>query len=422
VKTVNSTPFALFGFLGEIAPPQRVYAFALKATFKLVQDGVSTPAPKQREPQRDEPYMDDIGRSLAWASDYVAYKPRLDFIVIGAFHQPDGKAAPEGRARIKFGPIEKELVIRGPRFLASVGDDKWQLSEALPIAQLPLRWEYSFGGLDDPRNPLGLGIDPEPGEKPPCIHLPLIEYPDDSFRSPGDRPRPANFAPVPPRFSERRLKLGTRDKRWATFRAPLPPKDFDPSVHNAAPGDQQAEGYPRGTERIRLSNLHPRFAEFTGRLPGLRARAGILRRTALGLVAEEAPMRLDTVVVLPEEDELVLVWRGAIALGGKTADEIELLQVETEPAAVEPAPFEGLAVRMWEAYEQTLPPEPEPEPPPDISGEMAQMRNLLAKVDLPPAVRDIVANESDPSVVFDALEKHLNDTLAALQAKYAPGA
>ncbi len=228
--------------------------------------------------------------------------------------------------------------------MVSEGNGHWSISPAQPVAQVPLRWEYSFGGLNEPRNPLGRGIDPLSDEKgPACIPLPQIEYPDDGFHKYGDRPRPANFAPVPPRFTERRSKLGTRDQHWANFRAPLPPKDYDPSVHNAAPGDQQAKGYPRGNEALSLRNLHPRFPEFNTRLPGLRVRAGILRTQPEGkavgdMKAEEVRMRLDTIVILPDEDELVLLWRGVVTLHGRKETEILLLQAEIERVEDEPAP------------------------------------------------------------------------------------
>jgi hypothetical protein len=416
----NTTPFVLFSQVGEVAPPARSLTLILKGTFKLGEDRVWRPAPKQQKAERDKPFMDDLGRSLAWPDDYVLWKPHVDLIVIGSFHQPGGEPAPEGRAKIKLGPIEKELIFRGPRVLTLADNGQWSISKAQPIVDLPLRWEYSFGGLSDPRNPMGLGIDALPGEdNPKRIPLPQIEYPDEGFRQLGDKPRPANFAPVPQRFAERLSKLGTRDQRWATFRAPLPPQDYDPSVNNAAPNDQQAKGYPRGNEAFTLINLHPRIANLTSQLPGLRVRAGILRKQPLGLMTEEVRMVLDTVVVLPEDDELVLLWRGVTPLQGQTAAEVLMAQVETESLDVERAPFEGLSQRLWDAYRKAVP-EDKPKPPPDISGEMAEMRKTLAKVDLPPDLRTLVEKESNPQTIFDALEKYVNDTAAMLQKKYPP--
>jgi hypothetical protein len=420
-KIVNNTPFVIFTFLSQVAPPARSCTIVMKATFKLADDRNWKPADKQRKPQRDTPFMDDLGRSLAWASDFVAFKPNFDLLVQGSFHQPGGVPAPDGRAFIKLGPIEKELLFHGPRFVFADADGHWHITQTEPIAELPLRWEYSFGGLSDPRNPLGIGMDPMSDEQgPPRIPLPQIEYPDDQLRKLDDRPRPANFAPVPPRFAERLKKLGTRDQRWANFRAPLPPKDYDPSAHNAAPADQQATGFPRGNEVLFLRNLHPSIAELATPLPGLRARAGILRKVPHGMVAEEVWMRLDTIVALPDEDELVQVWRGVVALQGRSEEEILLVQVGTEQVEDEPEPFEAFSARMWEAYRATLPPEKKPKPPPDISGEMAQMRKMLGKVDLPSELREVVDNEPNPQKVLDALQKHVDDTLAALQKKYPP--
>lgn len=420
-NSINTTRFIAFTMIGEAAPPARCFTIGLKATFKLADDLSWKPAEKQHKPQKDTLFMDDLGRSLAWASDFVLFKPHFDLLVQGAFHQPGGVPAAEGRASIKLGPIEKELLFHGPRFLVANGNGHWMVTQTQPIAELPLRWEYSFGGLTDPRNPLGLGIDPLPDDEGPRhIPLPQIEYPDDPFRRPGDMPQPANFAPVPSRFAQRFRKHGTRDLRWANFRAPLPPTDYDPSYHNAAPEDQQTKGYPRGNEILTLHNLHPRFPDLTTRLPGLRARAGILRQMEHGIVAEEVRMFLDTIVALPEEDELVQIWRGVVALPTRKEKEILLLQVGIEKVEDLPEAFADFSARMWEAYKASLPPEPKPKPLPDISGDMAQARQMLANVDLPPALREIVEKESNPQTIFDAISKYVDETLAVLRKRYPP--
>src|ERR1700735_1407843 len=98
MKGVNTTPFALFTLLAEVTPPARSCTIVMKATFKLAEDRNWRPGAKQRKPQRDGQFMDDLCRSLSWANDFVAFKPNFDLFVLGAFHQPGGVPAPEGRA------------------------------------------------------------------------------------------------------------------------------------------------------------------------------------------------------------------------------------------------------------------------------------------------------------------------------------
>jgi hypothetical protein len=418
MRTINHTPFVFLPVPSRVAPPARSLTLIVKGTFDLKHRGVCTPATKQLPISGDKPYLDDIGRSLAWASDLAPFKPHTDFYVIGSFHQPGGKAAPEGRASFQLGPMHKELVFHGPRKAIKGPHERWSITPPEPMLTVPLRWEYSFGGLDDRRNPMGMGIDPTPeagGTK--VVFLPLIEDPLFPILTLKDRPQPANFAPVPLSFQQRRAKLGTRDRRWATFRAPLPPSDYDPSYHNAAPQDQQAGNYPRGDETLVLHNLHPKIAVLTTQLPGQRLRVGVLRNTTAGVAAEAVPMHLDTVVAIPDSDRLVLVWRGVTAQQMDfLPDEMLLFECEAEPLDHPPA-SPCLPERMLAAYHAEGAAEAKAQQA-ETDQAFAEMRTLLAKAALPPAVMKAVETETDPQVIFDTLDRHLTSILDALKRDY----
>lgn len=390
-------------------------SFIVKGTFDIVPGAPATISKDQKSFAGDTPYMDEIGRSLAWASDLVPLKPNTDFFIVGCFHQPGGVPAPEGRCAFRFGPLHKELRIVGPR-LASRTPKKgsepagpWAVTSPEPVRKVPLRWEFSRGGLRDGRNPFGLGGDTQLVEGLEVVRLPLIENsvaPD----------RPDNFAPVPSFFEERRRKLGTRDQRWSLFRAPLPPEDFDLSHVNAAPSDQQAGDSPRGDEAITLVNLHKSMSNVTFFLPGLRARVAVLRDSAAGVIAEEVPMRIDTVAVLPEEDKLVLLWRGVLPL--RTRDfATEILMAESSAEALDappadPTPTQRLLDR-WRAREEDKR---------DKEAQLEQigreeMKKLLPKANLPPEIAALVENDADPAVIFEAVGKHILDTVEAAKIR-----
>ncbi|MGO1077496.1 DUF2169 family type VI secretion system accessory protein [Inquilinus sp. CA228] len=419
MRIIKDVPFEFLPLPSKVIPPQQSLTLIVKGTFDLKNGAICTPAAKQREISGDTPYLDDIGRSLAWASDLAPFKPRTDVYVIGSFHQPGGVAAPKGRASFTLGPLHKELAFFGPRHAVRQADETVSVTAPEPMVSVPLRWEYSFGGLDDRRNPMGLGIDGQPATDGRTVTpLPLIEDPANPLRTLRDRPRPANFAPVPQGFEERRRKRGTHDRRWSVFRAPLPPRDYDPSHHNAAPDDQQAGNYPRGDETLVLRNLHPTVPTLTTGLPGLRIRAGLLRATAAGgVAAEEVPMHLDTVVAVPDDDQIVLVWRGVTPLHMKfMPDEVLVLQCEAEPLDA-PATQPPLPDRMLAAYQAEEAAGAAAEQA-ETAKSVGEIRKLLSKAKLPPGLAKAIETETDPQVIYDLLDGHLTTILDGLKQKY----
>lgn len=423
MRIFNSTPFVLAPFGSEVAPPALSLTFILKGTFTLKPDAPCEVAKKQRPLEGDRRHLDEIGRSPAWASDLAPFKPHTDFFVLGAFHQPGGRPAPEGRASFELGPLRKELAFFGPRVATQIAEGNWHIGAPEPMTSVPLRWEFSFGGLGDKRNPMGMGIDPlepAPGEKPGPrrIPLPQIEDPRFPLQRIGQRPAPANFAPVPASFQERRRKLGTRDRRWQVFRSPLPPKDYDPSYHNAAPGDQQAGNHPRGDEKLILRNLHPKIPELVTALPGLRPRLALVRLTAAGPVAEEVRLHLDTIVAVPDEDQLVLLWRGVTEVHTRIhPDEIPMVACDMEPLGPT-STLDDMQAKLLARYLEENSDAGQKAHDAEV---MAGIREMLGKASLPPELAKLVQTEADPKTLFNALDSHLGQLLADLERKYPPG-
>lgn len=390
-------------------------SFIVKGTFDIIAGAPAVASKEQKPFAGDTPFMDRIGRSLAWVNDLVPWKPHTDFFIVGAFHQPHGVLAPEGRCAFRFGPLSKELRVLGPRVASRVpakGSDPpgpWTVSPPEPVRTVPLRWEFSRGSLRDTRNPFGLGGDVQTVEGLEVVRLPLIE----SATSPD---RPDNFAPVPAFFQERRRKLGTRDQRWTLFRAPLPPEDFDPSHVNAAPSDQQAGDSPHGDEAITLVNLHPSLPDLTFFLPGIRARVAVLRGTKAGPVAEEVPMRIDTVATLPEEGKVVILWRGVVPM--ETRDyttEILMAECAAERLGAPPADPD-LPQRLMNRFKAREDSKKAKEAQLEKIGR-DEMKKLLPKANLPPEVAALVQNDADPAAIFDAVGKHILDTVEAIKGR-----
>ena len=108
--------------------------------------------------------------------------------------------------------------------------------------------------------------------------FPISRARTSAISSVEDRPAPVGVAPVSPQTASRLALQGTRDQHWATFRAPLPPRDYDPRAEQAAPGDQRLEGYWNGdeTDPARANGSRARCH----RNPSARAPASPLHRPA----------------------------------------------------------------------------------------------------------------------------------------------
>jgi hypothetical protein len=145
------------------------------------------------------------------------------------------------------------------------------------------------------------------------LPLPNLEDPAQPIRNIGDRPVPKSFGPVGRTWQPRLSLAGTYDKHWLKHRSPKLPEDFDERYYNCAPEDQQIEGYLRGDEEIRVTNMHPLHRDLRCRLPAIRMRCIIERRNGANTALDDAAMNLDTLFVDMEAMQMILVWRARLS-------------------------------------------------------------------------------------------------------------
>lgn len=300
------------------------------------------------------------------------------------------------------------------------GDRSWpNPTDTALFSTLPIRWERAFGGLADPKNPLGRGLDPWPTASGPVHYLPNVEAPTALVQRAEDRPPAAGFGAISPQWSPRRDFQGTRDQRWAMFRAPLPPEDFSPLFYQAAPSDQQlADGeFFRGDETLELWNLHPKLAHFIGALPGMRLRLFLKRRATNDAPGSftEVPLALDTLHIETEAETVTLLWRQDVALSKPLPVEVELAYLAEEPLSEEPAPLEVHEARMGELLGP-----PEPTTAELIDQEIAEDRAEFKKVGLQagfdPALMQELAAIDDPNVLLGRIIKMTEEQITKLDA------
>ncbi|WP_437970338.1 DUF2169 domain-containing protein [Sorangium sp. So ce260] len=260
-------------------------------------------------------------------------KPRGELLISGRAHPREGRA-PACAVRARLGAVDKTLYV--------IGDRTWRRgvpTEPEPFTAMPIVWERAFGGPGFAPNPVGKGAQPVETETGEIHPLPNIELPKPLITSPSDRPAPAGFGPIDLMWPQRFARMGTYDQRWLKERFPGFAEDTDLGVFNAAPEDQQVEGFFRGDEPMVLENMHPEKPVIEAALPGIATRAFINRKCGEVETFSEIAMHLETVHLFPHAERGVLLFRG-IALVDED-DAADVLQIvigaETlgEPRAVE---------------------------------------------------------------------------------------
>ncbi|TMU28891.1 DUF2169 domain-containing protein [Halomonas sp. ATBC28] len=215
---------------------------------------------------------------------------------------PTGQPRSTWQVRVQVGPLDKRLIVRGPREFRWQLLGGWRVTDPSPVSEVPLDYRYAFGGHyslpdgDDlantlyyPDNPAGRGWLPSRADykrvssevirylKPDLnavtrLPAPQLEDPDWLVTSPFDRPAPASFGPIAPWWEPRVSYQGTFDNHWKTQRLPYWPEDFDYRFHHSAPADLIAPDYLRGDELMILTDMSekPLFTQALKKLGPLR--------------------------------------------------------------------------------------------------------------------------------------------------------
>jgi hypothetical protein len=307
-------------------------AAIVKATFEGDGgDDELTLAPEARQRAMrfaDVPWGEPEKSSIAYPSDLCLRKPGTDVIFVAKAYAPSGQPVPWFDVYAQVGSLRKALRVHGLRVWEAAGAG---LSAPRPIAELELRYDHAWGGMDDsdpahilvePRNPVGLGLARDPNT---LTHRPApsIEDPAQPIASHRTRPPPAGIGAIGRHWEPRRHYLGTYDALWREYRAPLPPEDQDDHFNHCASPGLIADPALTGGERVALLNL----------LPGGGATRFTLPKLNLGIefhVAGRQPTlaipHLDTVLIdlmqLGEAAPITveLVWRASVRPPRKLRD------------------------------------------------------------------------------------------------------
>ncbi|MFL6655115.1 MAG: DUF2169 domain-containing protein [Sulfurifustis sp.] len=271
--------------------------------------------------------------------DFAMPKAHGEMLLAGSAYALGSEPVTRMIVRASVGTIDKCVTV--------VGDREWmygivpfyRVTDPSPFRVMPLGYERAYGGPNHPANPRGVGYT---GRRLAAFfgenhgRMPNLEYPHEPVRSHRKHYPPAGFGPLDIGSPVRQAKAGTYDQVWLDRDAPGLPEDVQWSLYNAAPDDQQIDGYFGGGEPYRLEGLHPSKRVIEGRLPRMRVRALVQRRGRAPSAAEELTMVFDTVWFFPDQELGVAVYRGQTTIEDSDALDVEAVLLAYENLADSP--------------------------------------------------------------------------------------
>lgn len=325
--------------------------------------------------------------------DMAMPKPKGEYLVWGRCFTPDGTARGASQVTVRVGNAEKMLYIFGDRIWKSAPMSE-MIGQPAPFTEMPVTYSRAFGGTGFDRNPVGKGVSPLISPSGSEVHpLPNIEDPRRLMGSPSDRPDPAGLAPIDYTWPQRARKLGTYDNRWFQERWPFYPDDMDWTYFNAAPEDQQIEGFFNGTESFAIAGMHPKKHVLESRLPEIRHRLFVnqvedMKKPDGETVFKEIITHFDTVWLFPHAERGVLVARGIIEVKDDEALDIPHLYIANEALTEGPRSIEVYYEQFLKLIDRSI--------TIDIAPQMEEAKKEFTKLadmlkDLPLRISDSIA-------------------------------
>lgn len=295
-----------------------------KATYRVWPDGTCTLAEVQAPLVLEDQFYGEPGlSSVRCETDFSQRKAKTDVILVGHAYAPRGVTTDVVDVALQVGQLRKIVRVFGDRIWKSslVG---YSPSKPVSFLKMPLRYERAFGGVDsshpdqkrhafEERNLVGTGFHKRNHDGIAGTPLPNIEDPQHLVSSPFDRPAPMGFGFVCRNWRPRRMYAGTYDEKWLEEQFPFLPEDFDERYFQGAPEDQWC-GPLRGGEQVRVTSVTP-----TG-LWGFSVPAPRMEVKIVSQHGEEdfRPI-LDTLILEPDEERVILVWRTCTPLRVKAS-------------------------------------------------------------------------------------------------------
>ena len=179
MNITNDTAFHAAPLKGRLNFPGHTLTIIVKGTFEISSGAKAFTAEEQLYPTGDEFYPDDAESqgSLYYESDFVFFKPRADLLLVGTCHVPGGNPVRMCPVTFQVGEHNRQLSVFGNRQWQKHWL-KWRATDPETFAEMQIRYENSFGGEKNRKNPVGKGkssVKDHPGNR--TWMLPNIEDP-----------------------------------------------------------------------------------------------------------------------------------------------------------------------------------------------------------------------------------------------------
>ncbi len=307
---------------GWTAAGQPAHILVVKASYGYDGGGTVTALEQSTPLCEQDQYPDDdaLGRSLDQASDLAPFKSGSEILLYAHAWSVAPRPGFQVRAELNL-----ENGIRWGKSLSIIGRREWKntllgpaATEPEPISDLPIRYEYAYGGHhpDNPddawsTNPVGVGYRGRAGHRVASkgVALPQIENPERLMTRPGQHGGTQGYGPIPSHWQPRQKAFpDINDDKAAhgnyPYDVPLPD-----TAYHSAPTDQWFDRPLEGRGTLTLTGLTKGRPEHQPLVIDLQ-----IPRLAVTVTDEgEQTLSLaaDTLIVDTENQQLHLVYRHA---------------------------------------------------------------------------------------------------------------
>jgi hypothetical protein len=318
MELINSTRMVAGYTMGLEPSGRELLVVVVKGTFQIPNNGEPVGLANEQLPLvMADTFTGEPGFSApVYEVDFAPRKHRCDVLLNGSAYAPGGRPTTRVEVGLRVNGMSKTFAVVGNRHWQS-GVRGVTASAPEPFTVMPISYDRAFGGVDnrheDPsqhaafmRNPVGVGFHRDPrAESVDGAPMPNTEESNRMIASPDSQSTmPMAFGPIGRSWEPRYKYAGTYDDAWLEDHFPFLPPDFDEQYYQAAPLDQQVP-YPQGGEEIVLVNLLPR-AEVSFTLPVFDAPIHFFPDKG---EREDGRLLLDTIVLEPDGQQLMLTWR-----------------------------------------------------------------------------------------------------------------
>lgn len=332
MELVNRSPYAAERVALQDKSGRDLLVIIVKCAYAL-RDGKPPAIADEQVPIRmaDDFHGEPALSSVRYESDIAPHKTGTDVVLVGSACPGKGKVQVLD-VSLKVGKMGRVARIFGERkWMKSMGAVKPSAPE--PFEMMPLIWERAFGGKDlsapdsknheqEARNPVGRGfVAKKSAQEIDGLPLPNIEDPAHLISRHTDRPDPVGFGFIGRHWQPRAAFAGTYDDAWMKGRAPLLPEDFDEAYYSGAHPSMISRPFLKGDEPVKIVNIGKRTS-LGFLLPG--DRPGV--RMLMGEDPFPVEMTFDTLILEPDLDRMIMLWRGAQDIHGRV-DQVEGIEI-----------------------------------------------------------------------------------------------